>query len=467
MNEKNYDKVLLMLLLVVLSQMSCLVAMAQGVYEFPEDVKPLIETRWSQGPPFNALCPTIEREDGVRMPMPAGCGPVAMAQIVNYHRYPSMSPDGEYEYEWRRMFRSLKPGLLESELVSVAKLLSDCGVSSFTDYGEKGSGTSISFLMGAMKRLFRYSNEMSMYDRRFFMTPERDSLFRQLIFRELKAGRPVVYQGFKDKKNGHLFIIDGCKKSKVHVNMGWGGYMDGYYDLDDIAGYNELQCLLVDVADSCYHAETAEVAVSSPGSLGSQLTPHDRKTVRHIKLSGKMDKSDIAVLRDMIRTGMLRTVNMEDADMDELPDSAFFECTYLSHFVGPRNLERIGNIAFRGCTNLNYAIFHEGLVKVGIGAFNGCVNLLGIHLPGTTVTISHGAFNSCIALLTVTVPEGVKSMGNYVFAHCRHLYSVNLPKSLQLVGKGIFQDCKRLSQIRLNPDNPYIYIDGDNELIQR
>jgi len=38
MNEKNYDKVLLMLLLVVLSQMSCLVAMAQDVYEFPEDV---------------------------------------------------------------------------------------------------------------------------------------------------------------------------------------------------------------------------------------------------------------------------------------------------------------------------------------------------------------------------------------------------------------------------------------------
>lgn len=462
----SYDKVLLMMF-VFLLQMSCKVAVAQGGYEFPEDIKPLIETRWSQGPPFNALCPTIENENGDRVPMPAGCGPVAMAQIVNYHKYPSMSPDGEYEYEWRRMFRSLKPGLNESELVSVAKLLSDCGVSTFTEYGEKGSGTSISLMMGALKRLFRYSNEMSMYDRWFFQTPERDSLYRQLIYTELKAGRPVVYQGYKNNKVGHLFLIDGCKKGKVHVNMGWGGYMDGYYDLDDIAGYNDRQCLLADVADSCYHSETAEVMVNAPGSLESQLTQQDRNTVRHIKLSGKMDKSDIAVLRDMIRFGMLRTVDMEDVDMDVLPDSAFFECTYLSHFIAPRNVERIGNDAFWRCTNLNYAIFHEGLIKVGFRAFGGCVNLLGIHIPSTTVTIAPGAFNSCNALLTVTLPDGVKNLGSYAFANCRHLYSINLPKTLHLVGNGIFKNCERLTHIRINPENPYIYVDGDNELVQR
>jgi hypothetical protein len=83
------------------------------------------------------------------------------------------------------------------------------------------------------------------------------------------------------------------------------------------------------------------------------------------------------------------------------------------------------------------------------------------------VTIAPGAFNSCNALLTVTLPDGVKNLGSYAFANCRHLYSINLPKTLHLVGNGIFKNCERLTHIRINPENPYIYVDGDNELVQR
>lgn len=430
---------------------------AQEKYEFPEAVKPLIHTNWGQENPFNLLCPKVKKEDGKTGHMLAGCGPVAMAQIVNYHRYPSMSPDGKYTYDWNLMYRSAFQGLPKEQLVAVAKLISDCGVSSFTDYGEKGSSTSILLMMGALKRLLGYSNEMGVYERAKFDTPGRDSLFRQLIFSELKAGRPVIYRGYnkdKDKDAGHLFIIDGCNKRKVHVNWGWAGNRDGYYDLDDLDGYSRDQWLLVDVADSSYHAATKVVAVSQPGTLQTLLNPQEQLSTRHIRLSGRMDSCDFAVLRNMIQTGLLRTVNMEDVDMETLPDSAFFDCTYLSHLVAPRSLQAVGKFAFFRCRTLNYVVFGSKLRVVGNAAFSGCSNLLGVRFPETLMAIGHNAFTSCNALLNVTLPEGLVLVGNYAFSYCKHLYSVNLPKSLASFGKEVFKDCDRLTRVRLHPDNP-------------
>lgn len=430
------------------------VASAQDGYVFPKDIKPLILTRWGQHHPFNLLCPkTPTTGDN----MLAGCGAVAMAQMVNYHRYPSKSPDGTYDYDWYLMFPTVTVTLRREEIVAVAKLISDCGVSSLTEYGGEASGTSLSRMMGALKRLFNYSDYMSIYERSQFTTPERDSIFRRLIFSELKAGRPVFYRGFNEKKKeGHLFIIDGCKKEKVHVNMGWAGNRDGYYDLDELAGYSQQQWLLVDVADSSYHATTNSVQLSEPGTLGKLLdekgSPEARQSIRHLKLYGKMDEHDFATLREMLQTGLLRTIDMEEVELEQLPDSAFFECTYLSHFVAPRTLQRTGERAFARCRNLNHVVFHDGLKVVSNAAFSGCTNLLNVKLPATTTHIGHNAFTSCEALLSVQLPEGVERIGNYAFSYCSHLYSIGLPKTLNSLGKEVFKNCDRLTHIRNGSD---------------
>ena len=445
----------------------CHMALAHGSYVFPEDIKPLVLTQWGQGHPFNLLCPKTENTKGETTHKLAGCGPVAMAQMVNYHRYPSMSPDKTYEYDWELMYRHLTIVLQKEEMVAVAKLISDCGVSSLTEYGDEGSSTSISRMMGALKRLFNYSNHMAIYERATFDTPQRDSLFRQLIFTELKAGRPVLYRGYSEKEGGHLFIIDGCKKQKVHVNMGWAGNKDGYYDLDDLAGYSQQQWLLTDVADSTYLGTTKELTLNEPGTLETQLGQHELLTTKHIKLSGKMDGRDFSTLRKMLREGLLRTIDMEQTDLEELPDSAFFECTYLSHFVAPATLQRTGQHAFSRCRNLNRIVFAPGLKAVGNAAFSGCVNLLDIQLPSTTTYIGHNAFTSCEALLSVSLPEGMESLGNYAFSYCDHLYSISLPKTVHRIGKDIFKNCTRLKHIRLAPENPHFTIDEHNEIQAR
>ena len=434
-------------------------------YVFPEEVKPLIKTQWGQHYPFNLLCPETDNNNGENTYKLAGCGPVAMAQVVNYHRYPSMSPDGQYEYDWSQMFHSLTSNVQKEGIVAVAKLISDCGVSSFTEYGDKWSSTSLSYIMGAMKRLFGYSNYMSIYNRSDFETPKRDSLYRQLIFSELKAGRPVLYRGTNEKGEGHLFIIDGCKKGKVHVNMGWGGNDNGYYELSDLRGYGQQHWMLVDVADNSYQAETKEVTINEAGTLVKLLTPEERLTTRHIKLKGKMNGIDFFTLREMSKKGLLRTVDMEQVEMEALPDTAFSDCYYLSHFVAPRTLKRIGNRSFFRCRNLNYAVFHDGLQEVGNAAFSGCENLLAVRLPSTTTKIGYNAYTSCNTLLSVTIPEGVTEMGNYAFSYCSHLYAINLPKSLRNIGKEVFKNCNRLTHIRLHSENPFYRVNEGNELI--
>ena len=440
-----------------------LVVLSQFV--FPEEVKPLIKTQWGQHYPFNLLCPETDNNNGENTYKLAGCGPVAMAQVVNYHRYPSMSPDGKYEYDWSQMFHSLTSNVQKEEIVAVAKLISDCGVSSFTEYGDERSSTSLSYIMGAMKRLFGYSNYMSIYNRSDFETPKRDSLYRQLFFSELKAGRPVLYRGTNEKGEGHLFIIDGCKKGKVHVNMGWGGNDNGYYELSDLRGYGQQHWMLVDVADNSYQAETKEVTINEAGTLVKLLTPEERLTTRHIKLKGRMNGIDFFTLREMSKKGLLRTVDMEQVEMEALPDTAFSDCYYLSHFVAPRTLKRIGNRSFFRCRNLNYAVFHDGLQEVGNAAFSGCENLLAVRLPSTTTKIGYNAYTSCNTLLSVTIPEGLLEMGNYAFSYCSHLYSINLPKSLRNIGKEVFKNCNRLTHIRLHSENPFYKVNEENELI--
>ena len=108
------------LLCILLALLTATSAGAQEPYTFPEDIKPLIKTYWGQGYPFNLLCPKSDTDEALQHNL-AGCGPVAMAQMVNYHQYPSMSPDGKYEYDWELMYRSVHGGLSKEELVAVAK----------------------------------------------------------------------------------------------------------------------------------------------------------------------------------------------------------------------------------------------------------------------------------------------------------------------------------------------------------
>ena len=68
-----------------------------------------------------------------------------------------------------------------------------------------------------------------------------DQEWADLIRAELDAGRPVLYMATEPGGAGHAFVIDGYRDDGlVHVNFGWGGYGNGYYDANVLAGLQTL-----------------------------------------------------------------------------------------------------------------------------------------------------------------------------------------------------------------------------------
>ena len=432
-----------------------IISNAQSTYKFPESIRPLIDTQWGQDYPFNLFCPATGNGNTSGRQL-AGCGAIAMAQIVRYHEYPHISPDKRYEYEWNMMFNKASNAKNDDYREVVAKLISDCGISAFTDYGDKASSTSLTNIMTAMKRVFGYSKYMAYYSRDQFSTPMLDSIYRQLIFNELKAGRPVIYRGYSDKKQtGHLFIIDGCSGSKVHVNLGWAGKDNGYYELDDLASYYQKQSMLIAITDSSYIPSVRSVTLNEANTLHELISEYDFLRIQHLHLAGEMGETDFQFLRRMLNEGVLSSIDMSECNITRLPKSAFERCNNLTYIVLPHSLKYIDEAAFRGCQHLCFVDFNENLLSIDRDAFNRCTSLISLSLPPSLVQIYKNAFTSCATLFHVVLPDGVKGVGIQSFANCTNLRSISFPSSVHAIGAGILDGCQRLRRVNIDENNSY------------
>lgn len=235
------------------------------------DISPMITTTWGQERPFNDNC--TFSYNGHTYKCVTGCAATAMAQVMNYHRYPergtgSVSYDIHYNnnaftitfaedfsqsvYDWGNMLDDYSSyywnNVTDAHTIAVAKLMKDCGVSITTNYSDNAHGSSASLVMmeSALQNYFYYSSDTKYYNRSSYTGDWMD-----LIYGELRQGRPIVYGAQDSKTNsGHGFILHGYDAStgQVYVNWGWDGQMDGYYDIELLNpqdySYNKDQELL-------------------------------------------------------------------------------------------------------------------------------------------------------------------------------------------------------------------------------
>gem|GEM_PF-1093184 len=439
----------------------CIRAQAQEVTAPPPNILPMVKAQWHQKAPFNLLCPAHE-EDGQTVHDVAGCGAVAMAQIMHFHRYPETSPDGETRYDWDRMFQRLSNETTTDRMANVAKLISDCGVAVFTRYGKESSSSKTLQTITAMKGFFHYNKYMYCVSRDQLKARGCDDEFRQLLFAELKAGRPVIYRGTKttsnNDDNGHIFIIDGCKNGKVHANMGWADKANDYYDLDDLNGYSHHHWMIVGIADSSYQPPIKEIRTDVPGTLESRLDTTDL----HLRIAGPVNDTDIAALRQLaLDKERLRSIDLSGATLlGNLPDRAFAECGSLVYVALPPSVTYIGRMAFYKCSALNRIDLPEALGAIGEAAFHSCHQLTTFHLPGTLRWIGPRAFMFCNSLTSVRIPEGVEYIDWIAFGGAARLKFLHLPKSLKRLAPEITQSCPALMQVTVPEENPWLTSEG-------
>lgn len=217
-------------------------------------VSPLVATKWSQSPYYNALCPY---DNNAHERTVTGCVATAMAQVMKYWNYPehgygshSYVPSSHPEYgslyadfssvnyQWSSM-----PNTVNSSNNAVATLMYHCGVSVDMMYGitaapDYGSAAYIIDYDGnghpcaeiALKTYFGYKNTLHSVEKSNYT----DTQWSNLLKNELDNGRPMIYGGFGNS-GGHAFVCDGYNNSGYfHFNWGWGGYYDDYFYINNL-----------------------------------------------------------------------------------------------------------------------------------------------------------------------------------------------------------------------------------------
>lgn len=255
---KRTTTALIALFTVLTGTFAQLIAPGAGV---KESVQPLLKTTWGQNAPYNQYCPQRKNSSGDLESCPVGCVALALGQIMKYYNYPetgkgyksyqpfglseAISADFENtEYKWELMKDSyVRLGsyktYTDEEADAVATLLFHAGVSVGTIYAISGSSAfAYANIPRNMVENFRYSEEEIRYVSRSDYSKEE---WMDLIFNELSNGRPIFYSGNSPESGGHAFVLDGYDATgKVHINWGWCGSDNGYYDIDLLEGENNF-----------------------------------------------------------------------------------------------------------------------------------------------------------------------------------------------------------------------------------
>lgn len=239
-------------------------------------VTPLLgDNSWGQGDPYNRRCPSVRYDKCV-----TGCVATAMAQVMNYHRYPNVGKGIVNYYTttnsihlqenlslvqlyWDKMLSNYENNYTLEEANAIAGLMYACGTSVQMDYctlSQGGSGAYQKDLIPAFVGNFGYDNDAAFLDRRYCALED----WHQILINELNEGRPVNYAGQSTRDGGHSFVIDGYKENVggfypyYHVNWGWNGSCNGYYQIADLhpredeqyatdAGFNSGQQMTIGI----------------------------------------------------------------------------------------------------------------------------------------------------------------------------------------------------------------------------
>ena len=203
-------------------------------------VGPLLSTTWSQGDPYNMECPM----DGACRTI-TGCVATAWSQLLKYWEWPdvgtgshsyswngtTLSMTFNTYYDWSNMPNSLSGASTSAQKQAVAKLCYDVGIAADMDYGCSSSGSNL-YADERLDTYFKYKSSMVRRNRSSYNAAAWFNLYKAEF--DANPPRPVVLSIWTTGGGGHETIADGYTTDvtdKIHINLGWGGSYDGYYDV--------------------------------------------------------------------------------------------------------------------------------------------------------------------------------------------------------------------------------------------
>lgn len=199
-------------------------------------IAPLVSCHWGQTVPYNSLCPGTSTKQAA-----VGCMATALCQIMYSQKWPTQSY-GQISYktlgvpmtvtlegltyDYDLMLETYKGvEYTDEQRDEVAKLCYYVGTACKMQYGQS-SGTIELEAIDGMRNHFGMTHASLLY-RHYYSLNE----WNQALQTQLREGLPILLTG-QSSAGGHAFVLDGLdEKGFYHVNWGWEGAGDGYFDI--------------------------------------------------------------------------------------------------------------------------------------------------------------------------------------------------------------------------------------------
>jgi hypothetical protein len=221
-------------------------------------VAPFVKTRWSQETVGGQACYnyyTPPYAAGTAANYPSGCVATAMSQLMRYFQWPQTGVGtGSYTihvddvayttnlrggngaggaYAWTSMpFVPSSP--TDAQRQAIGNLLHDAGATVNMWYYADGSFSDTLAAAAAFRGPFNYSNAKTGYNSASNLpTTDRN----RMVLPNLNARNPILF-GITGASGGHAIVCDGygyqAGTMYHHLNMGWAGFDDAWYNLPSI-----------------------------------------------------------------------------------------------------------------------------------------------------------------------------------------------------------------------------------------
>lgn len=460
---------------------------------FDMAVSPLCTSKWGQEEPYWNMCP--EGNGGRCL---TGCVATAMSQVLYFHKgpqcgigsrtiyYPANNPNGipvtaDFEsdfYDWDNMTDIYPAGsYTQKQADAVALLMRDCGVATNMDYAPDGSGAYHDQTAYGLREYFGLS-DATYVERKDFSEKE----WMELIYDQLSKRLPIIYGGDDSWQGGHSFVLDGYDADgRVHINWGWEGDSDGFYDIallnPSYYEFSQHQDAVINInPGSTVKMVSDTVKVESPGTLLSLIDSENLLQYDTLRIEGKINSTDLKTIRKMANRdeygeetgGTLRVLDLKDATIttggeaylyegglplvidkeNTLPKKAFYGCS-MRCLLLPDGIKSIGSGALAGSSRLDSVLLRPAEDADFVLKNNIIYSKDGEKIIGSLPRISS----------KLDISDGTTVIADYAFDSRTALKRLTFGSHITEIGKEAFASCILLSRIKVMPKTP-IKING-------
>ena len=456
-------------------------------YGYAESVPALCETRWGQDAPYNNLCPTAT--DGKRTL--TGCAATSTAQVLFYHRAPEhgtgshtiyypannmagmkISVDFEKDnYDWNAMLETYDSNYTTEEGDAVALIMRDLGVAFDMEYGSDAEGGSGALHENVAIGLQRY---YGIDDAKYIVRKDyTDDEWMRIIYGQINDKQPLVYGGFDKSMGGHSFVLDGYDADgKVHVNWGWNGSYDGYYEMFvlDPSAYkfsSNQEAVINIVPDKTSSTLSDNITLTEAGTLANHFSADKIFNYDCLKVSGDINAADLRTLRSMAgrdaegnRTrGHLRELDLADARI--VAGTDYYMMENGKKLVVEKDASLPDKLFSQ--TRLQKIVFPKtGIKSFGKGVWAYSNKLKEVQLTAAAdadFVFENGiVYNSDKSALLEALPlqadgvdvqHGVATIADYAFAGCNLMPRISLSSDVKMIGKEAFANCWSMKEFKV------------------